>query len=93
MNPDIALRVILWRLLHTFQRAYLWQYLDEKPACVQQLKAAACVPFSEHLVQFVPNALAAHLMDFSRQRANRGYRAWFDLVVQARCKSYSAHHA
>ena len=63
MNPDISLRVILWRLLHTFKGAYLRQYFHEEPGRIEQLKAAACVAFSEHLIQFVANALTTYLIN------------------------------
>src|SRR5437868_15445164 len=93
MNPYITFGMVLGRLLDALQSAHLRQHFNQQARLIQQSKTTTRMAFRKHLVEFVANAFAAHLMNFVRQLANRRHRTRPELVLKAGSKSHAAHHA
>jgi hypothetical protein len=92
VNPHIALRVKLRRLLHALHCRNLRQNLTEKPGLLQQFEGSACSPFGQHLRQFFAHAFGRDLLNFSDVPANGTEGRLLDCEAEPRRETDRSHH-
>ena len=93
MDPDVAFRMELRRLLHALHLLDFRQDLDEQAGFIQQFKGAARVAFRKHFEDLIADAFAADLVDLRCEFTNRGKGIGLDLVAETRSKANGAKHA
>ena len=84
MLENIALGMVLRRLLDAVQRGDVGQHLREQPALVEQVESLLRLGHGEDAVQLVADALGAHGADHFRAGANRLPRLRLDLEIEPR---------
>src|SRR5882762_10245362 len=84
MLPHVSFGMVLRRLRNSFHGEDLRQDFWKKAGNIEQLESSPCAPFTQHFVQFVRNAFAAHLMSLRRQLTDGRKRRRLDLIPQSR---------
>ena len=93
VNPDVALGMILRRLIDAFQARNLRQNVLQQTGLIQQLKCETGVAFGEHSGELVADAFAADGLDSGRQCAHRRFGCRIERKVEAGSEADRAQHA
>jgi hypothetical protein len=92
MHPNIALRVILRRLLHTLHPLDFGQYLSQQPRLIQQLEPSPRPTLSKNSGQLIAHPFSRHHLNRRRLLPDRIHRSPLDGELQPRRKSHRPQH-